>query len=365
MLARLHERMSGGRFGEGKGSENLRLDFALGDQRPDIVFECPADRGLFLDRARAERRARKGQALHHHGQEIDFDLGALEEGDGNDAPVLRGAADVLPDIAAAHHIEDHVGAAAVRCAQDLVCEIGLPIIYGALGAKALACPALLVAAGSGEDIGAEGARQHDGSGADAGRAAMDEKGFAAPEAGAIEDIRPHGHEGFRHGSRFDEAQALWQRHGVRLGDHAIFGIAAAWNEGQDFIADLESLRLIPLGDNGAGDLETRRRRRAWRGRIASLALENIRTVHTCGGNLDEQLMIGRDRRWQGRKSQDLGSAGCGNLDRLHALRQGYRHGRCYPLVWKSGDGDSGTTGAEGGANRWTWKRTNRKSGWKS
>jgi hypothetical protein len=130
---------------------------------------------------------------------------------------------------------------------------------------------------------------------------VDEKGFTAPEARAIEDIGPHGHEGFRHGSSLDEAQPAGQWHGIRFSHDAIFRIAAARHERHDFIADLEALRQFAPGCNGAGDLEPGGRRRSGRRRIAAFALKHVGTVHARSLHLDEKLALRRLRHRQGDK----------------------------------------------------------------
>ena len=92
MGARFHQPVRLRSLRQGECLEDLRPDLALGQERPHPGLERPGDFRLFGDAARPERRTGQGQPLQHDGEEIDLDLGALEEGDIED----EGAQDNTP-----------------------------------------------------------------------------------------------------------------------------------------------------------------------------------------------------------------------------------------------------------------------------
>src|SRR6267378_930478 len=82
--ARFHQRVRLGRLGERESLVDDRLDLPRLDFRPDLLEEIARDRALELDRARAQRRARHGEAPAQDVVEIERGLGAAEEGDDDD-----------------------------------------------------------------------------------------------------------------------------------------------------------------------------------------------------------------------------------------------------------------------------------------
>ena len=250
-------------------------------------------------------------------------LEPLRKANRKDAAIPGGGRDVPCDVVAADHVEDDIDAAALGQPSRHADEILGAIVDGALGAQVLAGPALLIAPGGGEHAAAEGPGQHDGGSADAGRPAVDEKTFARPEGAALEHVRPHGHEGFRQGSRLDERKAGRNRHGVGLGDHAILRVTAARHEGGDLIADGEPRCASAPGDDPAGDFEARRRGRPGGRRIAAGALQDIGPVDAGGRDLDENFAGRRLRDGQPDGFEHLGTAGGRDGDGVHEFAAGH------------------------------------------
>src|SRR3546814_9071613 len=125
-------------------------------------------------------------------------------------------------------------------------EVLLAIVDHGFGAEAHAGGAFSRRACCRKDAGAEHAPKLDRRGADAARAAMDQKRFAAFQGGAFENIGPDGEEGFRQGCRLDGAETFGDGQGMALMSDAIGRIANAADQRADAVA------AFPGRDAGAG-----------------------------------------------------------------------------------------------------------------
>jgi hypothetical protein len=110
-----------------------------------------------------------------------------------------GGLEIARHIIAANHVEDHIGGKVYGFHR--LDEILGAVIDRQIGAKRAAGLALLWRSGGDHDCRAQRLGQHDGGGADAARAAMDEQRLARLESPALENIGPHGEEGFGDGGR--------------------------------------------------------------------------------------------------------------------------------------------------------------------
>src|SRR5439155_3417348 len=88
-----------------------------------------------------------------------------------------------------------------------------------------------------EDAGATRARELNGGGADAARAAVHEDRFAGGEPPAVEDVGPHGEERFGDRGRRVEVETARRRQTLRRGCGAVLRVAAARDERADGVAD--------------------------------------------------------------------------------------------------------------------------------
>src|SRR5690606_4164233 len=116
-----------------------------------------------------------GEALDHQPRDVGGGLGTAKRGDLDDAALDGGGVVVAVDIIAANHVKDYLDALAAGLLLDDADEVFLAVVNRAGGAAADAGQALLPAPRRCEDPRAEGVRKLDRGGADAGRAAMDEK----------------------------------------------------------------------------------------------------------------------------------------------------------------------------------------------
>src|SRR5438067_7044282 len=136
-------------------------------------------------------------------RQIERHLAALQKGDLHQPSLDRQRAQILLDIGAADHVEDHVDPPALRRLLDDCCEILLAIIDRPLGAELDADGAFLRTAGGRENPRAKRTGELDRGRADAARPAMHEKTLAGREVAAIEHIAPYGEEGLGQPGRVD------------------------------------------------------------------------------------------------------------------------------------------------------------------
>jgi hypothetical protein len=100
-------------------------------------------------------------------------------------------------------------------------------------------------------------------------------------------------------------------------DRAVLGVSTPGNERTNEIADIPVMNIGPDLLDRSRHLETRDIGRPGWWWIAALPLHDIRTVHACGGHLDED--VAGANRWTRtlHRRQDLGFARLSNLNRDH------------------------------------------------
>ena len=96
---------------------------------------------------------------------------------------------------------------------------------------------------------------------------MDQHGFAGFEVATLEHVDPDGKEGFRQRGGLGQAQARRHRQRIAFMHGAVFGIAAAGDEGTNPIAEREVSYAFTDGDDFAGDFRAGDIRSAGRWRI--------------------------------------------------------------------------------------------------
>ena len=103
----------------------------------------PGELRLPFDRARAQRRSGDGKALQHDEAPIALDAAAFQEGDLRQAPFEGQAFQVLLDVVAADHVENHVDAALGGNRLDRFLEILRAVVDRVVGARLKAKRGLL------------------------------------------------------------------------------------------------------------------------------------------------------------------------------------------------------------------------------
>jgi hypothetical protein len=184
-----------------------------------------------------------------------------------------------------------------------------------------------------EDAGAELAGQLDRRGADAAGAAVDQDRLAGLEPAALEHVGPDGKVGLRQAGRLDHRQPLWHRQALRRRRCAVLRVAAARDQRADRIARFPALHVGRRGDDLAGDLQPRDRRRARRRVVAALALQHVGPVDAGSVDPDQHLarLDGRHRALCRR--QHFGPAEFGQVDEAHLLGDFAAHGRSSSFGW--------------------------------
>ena len=203
-------------------------------------------------------------------------------------------------------------------------EVGGLVVDRRIRAELAAGVAFLVRPGGHDDLGPEGLGQHDGGGADARTAPVDQQPFPRFQPGHVENIDPDREEGFRQGGRLHHGQPLGDRKSVAFMHGAVLRIAAPVGERADLVAQLPRGDAFAQSHDLARDFKARQVGSAGRRGIAALALGDIGTVDASGGHLDEDLA--RAGLGQGALlgHQNVGPAGAGNGDGGHG--RGQSHG---------------------------------------
>ncbi|MNE71732.1 hypothetical protein D3C80_1676290 [compost metagenome] len=138
---------------------------------------------------------------------------------------------------------------------------------------------------------------------------------------ALEHIDPDGKEGFRDCCRLRQAHVLGHRQRIALMHFAVFGIAAAGNQGAHAIA--WGIILYPNADSNhfAGYFQTGDIRCAgWR-RVLATALHHVRPVNPGGGDLHQNLTLLQRRQWPFGDNQHFRFAWLADFDRFHGIGQ--------------------------------------------
>ena len=181
MRATFHSGMRRGRVEEPERGVNHRPDLTGGDQRPDLDLDRARDRRLIGGRTCPQRRAGMGQPLEHEAAEVDGRARRSLESDLQDSPFDRRRVIVAVDVVAADDVEYEIGAAVGGRFLGRRDKILALIVNGDVGAELDARFAFLRRTGGRDDTGAKRLGELNGSRADPGRAAVNERGFARRE----------------------------------------------------------------------------------------------------------------------------------------------------------------------------------------
>src|SRR6476659_969470 len=118
-VARLHQRVRTAGIGQRHPRTHDRPDRAVRDERPDVLHDRGADRGLLLQGSRPQGGGDHRTALAHQGAEVELALGATLHPDHHEPPLGGQRLDVAGQVRRAHVVEDDVGALPVSRAPYL------------------------------------------------------------------------------------------------------------------------------------------------------------------------------------------------------------------------------------------------------
>ena len=153
--------------------------------------------------------------------------------------------------------------------------------------------AFRVAAAGDDHLQTEQFAEQDRHRADPAGAAVDQHRVAVGGKAALEQIDPHGEQGFGHRRGLGHAQHFGDDQAGARGRDAIFGIAAARDQGAD-LAARSGLRRPPRAATTVPAISSPRMSgRAGRRRIGSAALENVGPVDPGGRDLDQHFVPAR------------------------------------------------------------------------
>ena len=149
--------------------------------------------------------------------------------------------------------------------------------------------AFRVAAAGYDDFQPEQFAEQDGHRADPAGTAVDQHRVAVGGESALEQIDPHGEQGFGHRRGFGQAKDFGDDQAGSSRRDAIFGIATARDQRAD-LAIQQPLGAFPRRDHRSRDFEAEDIGRPGRRRIDSAALKNVRAVDPGGRNLDQDFV---------------------------------------------------------------------------
>lgn len=109
---------------------------------------------------------------------------------------------------------------------------------------------------------------------------MNQQGFTGFERAPDKHIVPYRKDSFGQGGPLDHVQTGGQGQVLPPWHADIFGIAAARDQGANF---------LPRADDFTGDLKPWNGGDTGRGRVLAQTLQQVRTVHTGGMDLDQDL----------------------------------------------------------------------------
>src|SRR5690606_27636822 len=136
------------------------------------------------------------------------------------------------------------------------------VVDGDIGAEIPADLAFVSTARRRDHTSTEGLGELYGRGADAARAAMDEKPVASIEPAALEDVVPDREVGLGHAASLGHGEALGNGERRHLLGDAVFGITTAVDERADLVANLPARHACANCCDLTGNLETGKRRMA-------------------------------------------------------------------------------------------------------
>src|SRR6185503_17290957 len=227
--------------------------------------------------------------------------------------------DVLGQIAAAHDVENDVGAAILGV--DHGWEVLLPIVDQGLGAEFTAAVELVLAASGHSHVRTQRAAHLYCVRADSASAAVNEQRLTLAKAAGHHHVRPHRGGGFRQRCRGGDADAF--RHWQHLGGGHVYplGVTSAGQQRTHLIAGRPILHSGTDFGNHTGDLETGYLADARLQRVDAHPLHHGGPVHARGYHIDGYLT----RTWRGQvvhfvPFHHLGIAETVELYRIHGTR---------------------------------------------
>ena len=312
--------MGGSGIGHREHFVDHRAQLPTLDERPGVLGDFLRKQGLELVRARSQRRSGQGVTAGHQHGEVYFGLHPALYGDRHVAAVLGQALDLAGDVAAGHHVQNDVDAGALGEGLGQRRKILRAVVDRVVGAQLQAGLALVVAAGGGNDGGAQGLGHLDGRDTNAAGAALHQQGLAGGELGAVEDVAPDGEEGLGQRSRLDVGQAQRSRQALTHRRHAVLRVAAASDQRADAVAHPKARggqRLGIASDDLARDFQAGNVRRARGHRVVAGALKHIGAVDAAGRHADQQFARAGHRLFALGQAQHLGGAGLADFYDLH------------------------------------------------
>jgi hypothetical protein len=159
----------------------------------------------------------------------------------------------------------------------------------------------------------------DRGGADAARAAVDQRRLARREACGIEEIGPHGEERLGQRRRVEKVHAARHRQHATLRSGAEFRIAATGDERANLVADFEFADISCAFDYFARNFHSENRRGAFRRRVKPFRLQEIGAVQARARDLDQHLASLEHGLWCFGDDEPVIRPRIFNLNRAHHL----------------------------------------------
>ena len=244
---------------------------------------------LAIGGARTQGRADQALTLHQHATQIQLIHAPAHQADQHHAAVLLQHLLIVGQIAAAHRVENHVGAAPVVHGLDEAAIVAVP---AGIRAEAQAGLQLFLAADGHEARMPEQPAQLDGGGTDAAGTGVQQYALLVLEIALDEQVQPGGGEHLRQGGGVSQAIALRHRQHLQGVDDHLLGIAATGQQRTDRITDLEALDVAANFTNGATDLQSQDLTGTFGGRILPGTLHQVGAVDAGPGHLDTHLIRG-------------------------------------------------------------------------
>ena len=230
---------------------------------------------------------------------------------------------MLGDIVAADHVEHHIHPAALP---GRLGEVLLAVIDRHIGAEIGDQGAFFRAAGGRQDEAGAGQFRHlDRHHADPAGPALAQEGLTLLQLAALEDIGVHRHHRLGEAGARDKIHRIGERQDAAFVHGHGLGIAPAGQQRADPVADLPARHAIADLGNHAGAFQAHGLRRAGRGRVHALALQQVRPVQAGRANVDQHLLRAglrpRDRLQCQRR---IGGCGDGEHGVGHERLRGWR-----------------------------------------
>ena len=183
----------------------------------------------------------------------------------------------------------------------------------------LRLPQLVVAAGGGDDAGADRGGDLHREAADPAAGGHDQHRLPRPHPGAVDQHLVGRQSGGRQRPGLIEGTGLREVKGARRGRQGVFRVAAG-AAGDHPVADLEALHLGAQLRHVAGDVAPENLRRGDAGAVRPLAHEHVEAVQRRGGDADQHVVGARPRRRQVAVPQHLRRSRVVDVNGFHQQR---------------------------------------------